>query len=170
MQRDRFLFAIIIGIGVLVLVALVLFFIRQGNTSYQDETTPTGVISNYVLALQARDYQRAHDYLADLPKMPSLTSFQEPFLQYQASELANTPVEIGEVITNEALQTAVVQITLVRGGRGFLDEVYREAQTAHLVKQDGMWKIIDFPYPYWSYEWTINQTPEILPPQPQPAP
>ena len=64
MQRDRFLLAILAGIGILVIITLVLFFIRQGNTGYQDESTPAGVVNNYVLALQRRDYQRAFTYLA----------------------------------------------------------------------------------------------------------
>jgi hypothetical protein len=163
MQRDRFLTAIFIGIGALILTALVLFFLRQGKTTYQDDSTPTGVVSNYILALQRRDYQRAYAYLADAPGKPTFIKFQEPFLQYQASELASTPVEVGKMVSDEQSQTALVPVTLVRGGRGFLEEPYRDSQTAQLVKQEGAWKITSFPYPYWSYDWSISLTPEGKP-------
>jgi hypothetical protein len=159
MQRDRFLIAILAGIGALVLVALALFFIRQGQTAYQDDSTPAGVVNNYLLALQRRDYTRAYTYLVDVPNKPSSIQFQQPFLQYQATELANTPVEVGAMIIDDATQSAVVQITLVRGGRGFLEDPYRDAQTVLLVKQAGAWKIASFPYPYWSYDWQITLTP-----------
>jgi hypothetical protein len=170
MQRDRFLMAILAGIGALVLVSLALFFFRQGKVAYQDDSMPAGVVNNYLLALQRHDYSRAYSYMVDVPNKPSLIQFQEPFLQYQSSELSNTPVEIGSVIIDEASQSAIVQLTLVRGGQGFLEDPYRDFQTAQLVKQNGAWKIASFPYPYWSYNWSFTVTPTVTPVQPKPAP
>jgi hypothetical protein len=170
MQRDRFLVYILLGIGALVLVALLLFFIRQGSSSYQEDGTPSAAVNNYILALQRQDYRRAYSYLADAPNKPSLVKFQEPFLQYQGGELANTPVEIGSAIIDDPSQSAVVQITLVRGGRGFLEDPYQDTQTATLVKQKGAWKIVSFPYPYWAYDWLITVTPEVQLVPTKPAP
>ncbi|MBE0699735.1 MAG: hypothetical protein IH586_22645 [Anaerolineaceae bacterium] len=170
MKRDRFLFAILLGIGALVLVALLLFYIRQRNSSYQEDGTPSAAVNNYILALQHQDYQRAYVYLADAPNKPTLVKFQEPFLQYQGGELANTPVEIGPAIIDEQSQTAVIQITLVRGARGFLEEAYRDSQTANLVKQGDTWKIVSFPYPYWAYDWLITVTPDVQLVPAKPAP
>jgi len=163
MKRDRFLIGILLGIGALILLALLLFYVRLGQSSYLDDSTPSGVLNNYMLALQRRDYRRAYAYLAEGSLKPSFMNFQAPFLAYQGGELANTPVEIGEAIVDEQSQTAVIPITLVHGGRGFLENPYRETQTANLVRQDGSWKITSLPYPYWAYDWSMKITPEVQP-------
>jgi hypothetical protein len=169
MRQDRFLIGILAGIGGLILIALLLFFLRPGHSSYVDDTTPSGVVNNYVLALQRHDYQRAYSYLAQGSSRPSYVNFQQPFLTYQANEISNTPVEIGKDVDDQS-SSVLVQITLVRGGQGFLQDVYRDVQTAQLIQQDGVWKIASFPYPYWAYEWSIEITPEVQPTNPSTAP
>ncbi len=49
MKQDRFLTGILIGIGVLVVVALALFFARQGKQTYMAGDTPEAVVFNYAL-------------------------------------------------------------------------------------------------------------------------
>jgi hypothetical protein len=56
MKQDRFLLGILVGIGVLIVVALALFFTRQDNQDYVSDTTPEGVVHNYALALYKDDY------------------------------------------------------------------------------------------------------------------
>ena len=51
MKQDRFLTGILIGIAVLVVIALAVFFLRQDNLVYAAEDTPAGVVQNYVVAL-----------------------------------------------------------------------------------------------------------------------
>ncbi|MBW2589509.1 MAG: hypothetical protein JRD71_02105, partial [Deltaproteobacteria bacterium] len=66
MKKDRFLIGILVGIGVLITAALVVFFTRQGDgQTYMQESTPDGVVHNYVLALQQGDFQKAYGYLSD---------------------------------------------------------------------------------------------------------
>lgn len=160
--RDRFFIGVITGIMLLILVSLVLFFIRQKQSANIDETTPTGVVSSYVLAIQHKDFEKAYSYLAEGASRPSLLVFQSSFMTYQGAEAANTPVEVGEEIIDKSGETAAVQITLVHGGRSFLDDVYRESQIAQLVKSGSTWKIVEFPYPYWSYDWSAAITPKPL--------
>ncbi|HEX7555256.1 MAG TPA: hypothetical protein VF338_01435, partial [Leptolinea sp.] len=77
MKQDRFLVGILIGIGVLVIVALSLFFIRRGAFQYTDDTTPEGTIRNYMLALQKRDFEKAYSYLAEGEFKPDFNAFNE---------------------------------------------------------------------------------------------
>ena len=51
MKQDRFLTGILIGIGLLVVVALAVFFTRKDSQTYIPDTTPDGVVHNYVVAL-----------------------------------------------------------------------------------------------------------------------
>ena len=56
MRQDRFLTGILIGIGVLVIAALAVFFIRRDGQSYVAENTPEGVVHNYVVSKLNKDY------------------------------------------------------------------------------------------------------------------
>ena len=145
------------------LLALALFFVRQGQIGYTEDQSPEGVLRNYMLAIQQQDYERAYQYLAHSPGMPDPLSFRMPFEGYQKDEISNTAVEIGASITNETTQTAQITITIIRGGRGLFEDVYREQQLAYLVRQDGSWKIFNAPYPYWSYDWPTDLPPENIP-------
>ena len=58
MKQDRFLTGILIGIGVLVVIALVVFFTRKDSQTYVSEDVPEGVVHNYVLAVLNKDYQK----------------------------------------------------------------------------------------------------------------
>ena len=72
MRGDRFLLAILIAIGVLVVLAVVLFYTQGGINDYGLEDTPQGVLRNYILALEKGDYQRAYSYLHDAQGKPDL--------------------------------------------------------------------------------------------------
>ena len=71
MRQDRFLTGILIGIAVLVVIALAVFFLRQGSQSYISEDAPEGVVHNYVLAVLNDDYEKAYGYLANLDNKPT---------------------------------------------------------------------------------------------------
>ena len=49
MKQDRFLTGILIGIGVLIIAALAVFFTRKDSQTYVADDTPEGVVHNYVL-------------------------------------------------------------------------------------------------------------------------
>lgn len=153
MVRDRFLVGILIGIGVLVAAALILFFNRQSQLSYVDESTPEGVTRNYLLALQRNDYERAYNYLDGAQTRPDFARFREPFLTNQGSQVANTAVEVGSASLDTGSDTALVPITMIRNMDSLFGDVYRDRQTVHLVRRDVGWKIQSAPYPFWSYEW-----------------
>jgi hypothetical protein len=154
MRRDRFLISILAGIGVLVVLALALFFVRGGNNAYADESTPQGVAHNYFLALQKRDFDRAYTYLAEFSGKPTLAQFRQPFLSYLGQELNYYTVDIGDLVTNPD-QTAVLQVSLIRSGSDLFSDTSRNMDQVSLVQQNGKWKILTAPYPYWAGEWSI---------------
>jgi hypothetical protein len=158
MQRDRFLFSILAGIGILVILALVLFFVRGGNNTYADESTPQGVARNYFLALQKQDYDRAYTYLAEFTGKPTLSQFRQQFLGYLGQEITYYTVDIGDLVTNPD-QSAVLQVSLIRTVSNVFNDTYRNQQQISLVQQNGKWKILSAPYPYWAGEWSIPQAP-----------
>lgn len=163
MPRDRFLTGILIGIGALVLLALVLFFVRQGQDLYADESTPEGVLQNYILALQNGEYERAYAYLDSASLGLNLPEFQRDLIENQGRAITDTAVEIGEATVEANGQSALVEVTLLRGGSGLFDSTYREPRTASLVKTGDGWKISDAPFPFWGGWWYGPAPDKVLP-------
>ncbi len=79
MKPDRFLWALLIGIGVLVVAALAFFFLRRERQDYGPDDTPKNVVRNYALALQKLDYARAYDLLQEAEDKPDFERFQAQF-------------------------------------------------------------------------------------------
>ena len=151
MKQDRFLIGILIGIGLLVVVALAVFFTRSDQASYFSEGTPDGVVHNYVLALLNKDYQKAYGYLADLDHKPTFSEFRQSFAigrlnpDQPATQLGRTDV-VGD--------TATVEISMVFSQGEPFGSPSRSLGSARLMKQGGAWKISSMPtYNLWDYGW-----------------
>jgi hypothetical protein len=151
MKQDRFLLGILIFIGLLVIAALALFFIRQDTQVYVADDTPTGVTRNYALALQKQDYQRAYNYLADKDNKPTYDAFRRVFLTNQL-DVSSNALQVGSVqfIGNGE---ATVSLTVLYAGSGPFSQGWSSTDTATLVQQGGAWKLSYMPYPFWAYDW-----------------
>jgi hypothetical protein len=151
MKQDRFLTGILIGIGLLVVIALTVFFTRNDSQTYIEEDTPEGVVHNYVVAVLKKDYEKAYGYLADLDHKPEFDNFQQPFLNGTVNP-DNAGVDIGgSDITGDQ---ASVEVTLIYNPSDPFSTGYRDAQRATLVRQNGTWKISFMPtYYFWDYSW-----------------
>ena len=151
MKQDRFLTGILIGIGVLVVAALAVFFTRKDTQTYISDETPEGVVHNYVVAVLEKDYERAYSYLADLEHKPTYEQFRTAFIQGQVN-LGNQAVDIGnsEISNDEAY----VEVALVYSPSDPFSTGYRDVQRAVLVNQNGAWKLSAMPsYYFWEYSW-----------------
>ena len=164
MKQDRFLMGILIFIGVLVVAALALFFIRKDSQAYGAEDTPDGVIRNYALALQKQDFTRAYSYLADETGKPDYESFRKVFLTNQL-DFSSTAVQVGKVQFMGGGESTV-SVTVLYAGSGPFNQGWSSVDTASLVQQNGAWKLISMPYPYWSYDWYLVSLPTALPAKP----
>jgi hypothetical protein len=171
MKSDRFLTLILIGIGVLAVAALALFFIRQGSQEYADDSTPEGVTHNFILALLRSDYTRAYPYLSESETKPTLDQFRTSILNNQ-SGFADVSVQVGSA--EVAGNTANVNVTLIYSSGNLFNSASRQPQTAQLTLQNGSWKVVNMPFPFWDYNWGQPAPPSgkftPLPLQPVPAP
>jgi hypothetical protein len=158
MKKDRFLIGILIGIGVLAVVAVGLFFVRQQQVDYVPDDTPQGVVQDYALALYKQDYQRAYSYLADGENKPDLVHFQQMFMSNQKTELDRVGLKVGDPNVNSIY--AGVPVTLIHSSGGPFQGSFRDIQTANLKQQPNGWKITNMPYPFWDYSW-YQPTPPV---------
>lgn len=150
MKQDKFLTGILAGIGVLTLLALVLFFTRQDRRAYLPEDTPEGVAHNYVLAVLNKDYEKAYGYLADLKYKPTYDEFRQSFLNGMVNP-DNTGVDVGKaaIMGDEA----VVDITIYYGYSDPFSSRVGSPDRSLLVEQNGEWKISSMPYNFWDWNW-----------------
>lgn len=161
MKQDRFLTGILIGIAVLVVIALVVFFLRQGSQSYLAEDLPEAVVHNYVLAVLNDDYEKAYGYLAELEHKPTYEQFRNAFVTGVVNP-NNSAVDIGK--SEISGDTASVEVALIYNPSDPFSTGYRDVQRAVLVQQNGAWKLSSMPgYYFWDYNWytQLEATPPI---------
>jgi len=155
MKQDRFLTGILVGIAVLVVVALAVFFIRKDAQSYVSEDAPEGVVHNYVLAVLNGDYEKAYGYLAELENKPTYEQFRDAFIKGMVNP-NNSAVDIGKSEINN--DTASVEVSMIYNPSDPFSTGYRDVQRAILVQQGGAWKLSSMPsYYYWDYSWYQEQ-------------
>ncbi len=156
MTQDKPLMAILGVIAALVVLALGLFFIRQGKQIYLDQNTPSAVVHDYILALQKGDFQKAYSFLYEAKDKPDLFTFKQSFFSDQLG-LSTSVAEVGEVQVTGG--KAVVNIILTQNQSDPFGQPYRNTQQANLIQQNGAWKIQMVPYPYWGYNWYHSTVP-----------
>lgn len=154
MKIDRFLAGILVGIGLLVVLSLVLFFSRQNQLDYGPEDTPEGIVHNYTVALHNKDFDRAYGYLAEGTYKPTREIFQQVLLANQ-SGLNNASMQVDQ--TTLQGDQAYLSITVVHASSDLFGNAYREVQSGLVVRQAGTWKIKSLPYPYFNWDWYQQQ-------------
>jgi hypothetical protein len=112
------LLGILIGIAVLVVAALVVFFTRQQDVAYHTGQAPEDVVHNYALALMNKDFEQAYSYLADLQDKPTFEEFRQAFAVGRLTPSQNG-IKIGSAeITRDSASVEVIMIyTLIRSHR-----------------------------------------------------
>lgn len=151
MKQDRFLIGILAGVGVLILLALVLFFTRkEDGKEYRAENSPDAVVYNYVLAITNDDYKKAYSYLAEKDYKPTYEQFRQSFFNGNIySENVGVDVGAAKIDGNDAL----VDLNLVYSPNDPFSGGYTNTDRAQLVRQNGEWKITYMPYNFWAYDW-----------------
>jgi hypothetical protein len=163
MKQDRFLNAILVGIFLLVVLSFAVYFTRQQSLDYGEDTTPAGVVRNYVIALIKEDYSKAYGYLKEGEFKPDETQFRQAFLSRQLDP-RSVSLQIGKVKLEDKLAT--VELILIRNANDPFGNSFTENQIGTLRKdQKGNWKIENLPYPYWNWDWynAPLPTPEAPP-------
>lgn len=151
MRQDRFLTGILIGIGVLIAAALVVFFTRQDTVTYASEDAPAGVVHNYVLAVLNKDYEKAYGYLAELDHKPTFEEFRQAFAVGRLNPGTNG-IKIGNA--DIAGDAASVEVSMVNTPGDPFSTGYNDVGSAQLVRQNGAWKISSMPaYNLWDFGW-----------------
>ena len=158
MKKDRFLLGILIFIGLLILAALALFFLRTRQPAYGTDDTPQGVVRDYAVALQNGDYERAFGYLAKMNTRPTYDTFSTAFLTRQL-DISTAALEVGAVTRQDPGGTWVA-VSVQYAGSGPFDSGWSNPDRAVLIQQGTAWKITYLPYPYFDNGNWFQPIPE----------
>ena len=155
MRQDRFLLGILIGIAVLAVAAVLVFFTRQEQVAYRPGQEPDDVVHNYVLAVMNKDYDRAYGYLADLTGKPTFEEFRQAFAVGRVMPGQNG-IRIGEPEISG--DSASVAVTTIYQQSDPFSSGYGELGSAQLLRQQGSWRISSMPaYEVWDFAWYQGQ-------------
>ena len=150
LRDDRFLLAILAGIGVLLVLALAAIVFVQRPVQELPAATPAGSVQRFLLALERQEYDRAYDYLgASTADTPS----REEFTRYNADRLAHDRSSARLRIERESVSgdraTVIVAVThFSTDGPLFGGGEWTETETFILRREGELWRITSLPYQY----------------------
>jgi hypothetical protein len=169
-KASRFLFAIAVGVVILVAALLISVLLRFNMSPYQAEDTPEGVARNYLLALQRKDYERAYHYLSTtLSGYPANVEQFASDIEQLASDVNRPPYDVNWYREDVALTVgptwlsgdeAGVTVVRTRIGSGNLVGGEPDTFTFYmgLRRENGVWKI-QYAEGYWSGCWYYRSNP-----------
>ena len=157
-STDRMLIGIVGGIVLLVIVALV-STLTQPPAEYQPEDSPSGVVHNYLLALQDEDHERAHRYLST-----SLRCYPATVAEFTADVRGNSwafgrydegsSVAVEDATVHGDRATVEVAQTRFRGGDLFQSGQSFNRFDVELVLEEDQWRIINADRYFATGAWT----------------
>jgi len=170
MKGTKFLFAIAVGVVILVAALLISALLYFEPFQYRADDTPEGVVHNYLLALQRKDYERARSYL--LTTLPGYPADVEQFaadVDRLATDASRPPydinwykVEVSLVVEPtqvfDDLATVLVRRTELQRRAPFDNEQSSYTFYVNLQMVDGAWKI-SWAERYWSDCWSYRDYP-----------
>ncbi|NJN54536.1 MAG: hypothetical protein HC804_07150 [Anaerolineae bacterium] len=156
---NKFLFGIVFGIVLLVIVAFSMVLLRPEPT-YQDDSTPDGAAHNYLLALQQGDYERVYQYLPTAYKYPVDADDLADDVR-QNSWLFETGGDHTLAIDSVDQKSQNDATITVRKTTFYTDGLWGSHEDSHtftmeLTREGGEWKVNDADL-YWSNCWGVNR-------------
>lgn len=152
--HDRTLAAIVAGVVVLVVVALVAVRARPAPT-YRDDDTPEAVAHNYLLAMERQEWSRAYGYLS-----PSLRCYPESAEMFADDVTQNEWIRAFDNVELRVQESTVegdIALVTVRETRFWTGGLFQSGQSTNdfevkLQREADGWRIVRSDN-YWWWMW-----------------
>ena len=153
---DRSSGLVLVAVAALTLAGILAVLLSQASAVAADSTTPRGVVTIYVRAIQAGDADRAWNLLsqtatAPAPGEPRPIFSRDEFRQQVQSYRGPTPPGVRIVTVSESNDTATVQLDVRHASANPLTGVTTQQATLSLARQAGSWLITSDPSP-WAFQ------------------
>ena len=148
---NKFLFGIVVGILLLVIVAFSVIMLRP-ETAYLDDSTPDGAAHNYLLALHNGDFERAYQALPSDYKFPTDAADLEDDIrgnayQFDLDEDFSLSVESTRMRGEDKAVVTIRKTTFEHDGL-FGNRQYSRTFTMDMVRENTVWKV-GYARNYW---------------------
>ncbi|MBI4281867.1 MAG: hypothetical protein HY672_00040 [Chloroflexi bacterium] len=133
----------------LILVSVVVALVNpRGAAETLSEDTPEGIVQQFILAVQDRDYSLAHSYLSDeLKKTCTITQMEERSY-WPVDTLEDNRIALLD--TEELSDGRVrvrVRVTQVNVSPPFGMNEYSHEERYVLAQENGNWRLVEPPWP-----------------------
>jgi hypothetical protein len=153
-------FGVVIGALVILAVVLVLTLPGEDERELPPENTPEGVVTRYLKAVEAGDYETVYGYLSRsaLAENRDLDTFEE-WVRYQPRQSGDGAWKATITGTREygEYTEVVVEISRFEPEPPFPNPVYSNQEVFILEREDGNWAIQNPLYIPW--EIRVDLTP-----------
>jgi hypothetical protein len=147
-SSNRWLIGFGVGIGILVVLAVVLVFTMPGDDEIEllPENTPDGVVQRYVNAIKNENLEEAYGYLSasaleDTPRYDTFEEWSALFLYPGDADAWRASIDEAVVDDDSLLAKVTVTIEVFDPDGVFSNPVYKRYYAFSLEKQDDVWKI-----------------------------
>lgn len=152
---NKFLFSMVMGVILLVIVAFSVVLLRP-ETTYQDDSTAGGAAHNYLLALQQEDYERAYQYIPTAYKYPTdandlADNVHQENWRFENGNEFSLAVESAKPRGEDEAAVTVRKTTFYNEGLMGTHEDSRTFTMIMVLEPDG-WKVRESE-DYWSNCW-----------------
>jgi hypothetical protein len=152
---NKFLFGIVIGIILLVIVTFSVVMLRP-EPAYRDDSAPDGAAHNYLLALQQGDYERAYQYIPADYKFPTDARDLEDDVhrnswQFDLADDFSLAIEAVKLRDDDEAVVTVRKTTFYNDGLLGSHQDF-STFTMNMVLEGDLWKVSQA-RSYWSNCW-----------------
>ena len=154
---DRSSWLALAGVGILTIAGIGATLLSSAGSPAADSSTPLGVVTNYVRAIQAGDAYKAwflvtpnvNQSIPGEPPRPVPT--EEDFRQQVQSSRQPTSPRVRVLTVSQSADTATVQLEVSRASGNPLTGASTQQLAVMLARQADGWKITSDPFP-WQFQ------------------
>jgi hypothetical protein len=155
-NSDRSSGLVLAGVGILAIVGIGATLLTRTGQPAADPSTPSGVVTTYVRAIQSGDADRAWALLAPgagqtTPEGPGHMFSQDSFRQQVQSSRQPTTPRVRILSVSQSADTASVQLEVSHASGNPLTGASTQQVALSLTRQAGGWRITADPMP-WQFQ------------------
>jgi len=137
---------VVAAVALLAVTALASLLINRPGQRSADLTTPSGVVTAYVQAIQAQQVDQAWNLLA--PEAAGRPYAKEQFRQAVQNSNRQTSSRIRIASVNQSGDTATVQVEITNVSGDLISSSYSQTVTVSLRREGRFWAITSDPGPW----------------------
>lgn len=150
---DRLTWVVVAAVAALTVTAIAVLILNRTDKTHPDLSTPEGVVTAFIRAVQAGNADEAWSYISPQATMASGPPFKGPFTtkeQFRSEMRSGSSAPSSRIRIVNVRNTgtsAVVDVELTSAPGGLFGSAYSHTESISLDRSQGSWLITSFVYP-----------------------